>query len=553
MTTITPVAPKYSHLTQKCLNYFPDTDVRIRENPVSMGAQLLNATAFQMENQQRKITRELRALNLSDMPMNIDNAGVYYASRVPLSFPLPADSQGALLPPVVIKGQLQTGNPIPFYLAWEVVLTSGITLVPYDDMLPVPTRVSQDSVINSVPFSNPQLINIIGDGNPKSFAPGVLPIPNCLTFSVQGMGTQNVAISVSITGELDPPAVWPQDVQSKNEILVVSDDGFFQTNSVWSSISDITITGLPAGCALICYSLPVGLPVESDTDRPFTHFAYRGIEFPRYWQLHDLLLLEVYRRNRFSGYETFQTYHLPTQMVDVAVEPNTGGLFLTDGTTLYYADRRTPMPDHLVETGVAQEPAYGLNVWHDYAYTGDTKYAFVSPVAMSQASTVTQYRYVVEDPTGTVLVLLPTGVLQTYSGTGGWTQGTPSAVSFPLTISGTYVISLETLGSFNAKTVDTVPFGNFDLKSLATINLGSLVPSIKGIAFDAYDKLWIWTGDFAIPVKISYDAFLWDPATRTIYATDKYSALFISNSNVVLPGQWNFPNPKESGTFLIGV
>lgn len=514
MSIITPVSPSYSYLTQVMLNYFPYTDVRVRENPITITAQLLNSVAFQMENQQRQIAREVRALNFSDMPMNIDNQGVYFATLVPLSFPLSTDTQGNLLPPSIIQGQLASDT-------W-------VTLVPYDDTLPVPTRIIQDPIVQPVILSNPQIINVNGNGNPLTFTPGVLALPNCLTFCISGMGTTTSVITISITGELDPPAVWPQDIQSKNEVLTISDDGYYQTDSVWSSVTSISIAGLPTNCSLICYNLPVRLSAEPDTDRPFTHFAYRGVTFPRYWQLSDLLLLDVYQRNRFSGYETYQTYHLPTQMYDLAVEPNTNGLFITDGINLYYGDRRPPMPNNLLETGVTQEPAYGINVWYDYAQPGDTNYAYISPVAMSSASSVTQYRYVVEDPNGNVYVLLPSGILQEYTGSTGWTQGIPNSISFPLTIIGTYLISLECLGSYNAKTTDTFPFNNLAFTPLATISLASVVPSIQGIAFDAYDKLWIWTGQFAIPVQILYDAYLWDASTRTIYATNQYPGLQIT-------------------------
>lgn len=514
MTVITPIAPKYSHVTQVLLNYFPDTDVRIRENPITVGAQLINSVAYQIENQQHRINREVRALNMSDMPMNIDNQGVYYATRVPLSFTLPVDSQGTLQPPTTIQGQIQSG-PL-------------VTLVPYDDTIPVPTRCSQDSGIKPVALPNPQLINIVGDGNPKSFSFGTLPLPNCLTFRIKGLGPVTQTITISITGELDPPAVWPQDVQVKNEVLLLSDDGYYQTDSVWSSISAIDINGLPVACQFICFNLPVGLEAEPDPDRPYTHFAYRGVAFPRYWQLDDLLLFEVFQRNRLAGPETYQTYHLPATMVDIAVEPNTGGLFLTDGTKLYYIDRRTPMPDNLQETGLTVEPAFGLNVWYDYTQPGDTKYAFIQPVPMATASQVTQYRYIVEDPSGVLFVLLPTGVLSEYTGTQGWTQGQPSSVSFPMLKTGTYLISIEMLGTFNAKTTDVFPFPNFAANMLATIDVSNTVPSVQGLAFDAYDKLWLWTGQFAVPIHISYDAYVWDPSTRTIYATDKYTQLVIT-------------------------
>jgi hypothetical protein len=402
-----------------------------------------------------------------------------------------------------------------------------ITLVPYDDTLPIPTRITLDPIVQSVPMTSPELINTIGTGNPVVFEVGALPLPNCLTFVIQGMGTVTTTISISVTGELDPPAVWPQDIQTNNEVLTISNDGYYQTNSVWSSISSIDVSGLPVDCSLICYILPVDLSAEPDPDRPFTHFAYRGITFPRYWQLQDLQLLETYQRNRFAGYDVHNVYHLPTQMVDVAVEPNTNGLFLCDGLNLYYIDRRTPLPGNLLETGNTVEPAYGINVWYDYEKPGDTTYAYVSPTPYSTANAVTQYRYVVEDPNGNVYVLLPSGILQAYTGGTGYTQGTPTAVSFPLTVIGTWTITLECLGSFNAKTSDTFPYNNMAITPLVTISLASLVPSVQGLAFDAYDKLWLWTGQFAVPVQIHYDAFLFDAESRTIYCTDKYNALVI--------------------------
>jgi hypothetical protein len=125
-------------------------------------------------------------------------------------------------------------------------------------------------------------------------------------------------------------------------------------------------------------------------------------------------------------------------------------------------------------------------------------------------------------------VLLPSGILQQYSGTGGWSDGYPTPVAFPLTVIGTWLISLETLGTNNVKAADTFPFGNFEAQIKTTVSLASVVPAIQGIAFDAYDKLWAWTGQFAIPLKISYDAYVWDPSTRTIYATDDYSSVTIS-------------------------
>src|SRR5208282_1858528 len=98
-----------------------------------------------------KITRELRALNFSDMPMNIDNGGVYYATMIPTTFALPTDAQGNLLPPTTIQGQILNG-PL-------------VALTPYVDTLPVPTRATLDTTLGSVALPNPQIVNTIGNGS----------------------------------------------------------------------------------------------------------------------------------------------------------------------------------------------------------------------------------------------------------------------------------------------------------------------------------------------------------------------------------------------------
>lgn len=509
-----PTPNYYSTLTQRFLNYFPYTDVRVRENPITVSAQLLNAVAENVEQQQVKITRELRALNFADMPMNIDNEGVYYATLVPTTFSLPTDAQGNLLPPNVVQGQI-SGGPL-------------VTLVPYNDLLPVPTRVTLDTTLGSVALPNPELVNTTGNGASMTFNPGPLALPNCLTIQVIGMGAVTANITVSITGELDPPAIWPKDIQTNNEVLIISDDGFYQTDSVWSTVDAIDITGLPVGCQFVCWNLPVNLPSVADPDRPFTHYAYRGVSFPRYWQLYNLRLLEVYQRNRFAGSEVYTSYALPRPVLDLAVEPNTSGILLTDGVNLLYADRRTPMPANLLETGLTVEPAYGINVCYDASQIGDTTHIIVQPMALTLAPTVTQYRYVLEDPAGNVFVVQPDGTFSQYGGNIGWTAGTPSIVTFPLTLYGTYLISLETLGTFNAKTIDTFAYNNSALSILADISLAGLVPGLQGIAFDAYDHLWAYTDGYAVPLVLHYDAFLWDPSTRTIYATDQYQQLQIN-------------------------
>jgi hypothetical protein len=45
----------------------------------------------------------------------------------------------------------------------------------------------------------------------------------------------------------------------------------------------------------------------------------------------------------FTGLDYVQSYSLPEDIVDVAVEPWTNGLFAISASNLYYLDRRQPL------------------------------------------------------------------------------------------------------------------------------------------------------------------------------------------------------------------
>lgn len=570
----------YSHITQQLLNYFDEKDVRIRENPISLGAQLLNCAAISTESLKLKVNREMGAFNFSDVPLNIDSNGVYYSVVVPLSFQLPITIQDGVKVPTISTGSLTGfygvggyGNLFyggPRFVIGPFAYNEGgygeqfygaeheeaVGLVPYDDTLPIPTRFEVGS--NPIPLGSPLLFDIIGTvstnthflgteefitvesnynlggygeqfygGEFQSGSPGKLPIPNCLTFSVSNMGTQTSIISIRITGEPDPPAVWYQDVQSRTETIIVSDDGIYTTDAIWSSINQVAISGLPTGCEVKCWTIPFNLSSVPDISRPYSHSAYRDVLFPRSWQLSGFILQETYKRNRFSGPEIANPYLLPSTMIDVAVEPNTNGLFLVDNQNLYYMDRRTPLPN-LEGSGLWKEPLFGLNVWYDSTKPGSNRWVCIQPVPYSKAKQCTQYRYLVKDPNGNNFVINPNGGLAVDNGYTGWQKGSPTNINFPLILSGTYIFKLELMDQSNNKTYDIFPYGNWPVNILSKLDLTELLPSVAGIAFDAYEQLWIWTGSFAVQLKLNYDAYIFVPSTRTIYLTDQYDQITIS-------------------------
>ena len=74
----TPVLPSYrSHRTQVLLNYFDISDQRVREEPYSIDAQLLNTAAIALDDSQQRIAREIASRTLATCPTGIDNRGLY--------------------------------------------------------------------------------------------------------------------------------------------------------------------------------------------------------------------------------------------------------------------------------------------------------------------------------------------------------------------------------------------------------------------------------------------------------------------------------------------
>ena len=72
---------------------------------------------------------------------------------------------------------------------------------------------------------------------------------------------------------------------------------------------------------------------------------------------------------------------------------------------------------------------------------------------------------------------------------------------------------------------DRVPWINHQLAPLASFDLSGIVAEIKGLSFDDRGRLWVWDGSKAIALRLEYDAYVLDPATRSIYLTDSVDGL----------------------------
>jgi hypothetical protein len=256
------------------------------------------------------------------------------------------------------------------------------------------------------------------------------------------------------------------------------------------------VHNLPGDAVLKGHLFAMALDHVPDPDRPYIHHAWRDFRFPRFWSLSGTLLEETYRRNRFCNYESICSYEAVPALEHFALEPNTYGIWASQGTTLYYADRRELMPEKLDKTSLMQEPLYSLRV----AYVGGGRGARLVellPLANGGADRLVEYRMLVEIPTSAgdqVWALTPKGELAPLNPSAGWRKGAPSPLSFPVSENGTYLFTLETRDTEGVVTRDIQPYRNAQFTPLGTFDLSAQVPAIRGIAFDSRDRLWIWTG-----------------------------------------------------------
>ena len=519
----TPVLPSYrSHRTQVLLNYFDISDQRVREEPYSIDAQLLNTAAIALDDSQQRIAREIASRTLATCPTGIDNRGLYYMMKLPSDFPL---APGQTLLTQVI-GTINSGST-----------SQNIAVQPYDDRLPVPTGYIADPSQTQVAMANPVLFDVTGTGDetasiwkPQTFGPFSLPIPNMLTFWLEGVQGSQMALNIFVQGEEYPLPVWADQQEGASETITSSDEGFFKGIKIWQNISSIIVRGLPAGVRLRCWQVPFNLPAVPDATRPYTHPLFRDVLFDRYWLLStsENLLKELYMMDNFSTLEYVQSYSMTTPLGAIAVEPNTWGILGASGTSLLYWDRREPLPGQLSAPAMTTEPLYGLNVKYDISRPGSTRYAILSPVPYGSASAMSTWRYLVMTPDGNYQALLPNGSLIAYSGGAGWQEGTlvpPAPVSLALTMTGTYVFILECMGSGPTATADEVPYPNLATPIGNTYDLSSIVPAIQGIGYDVMGRLWVWTGSNAVAIKPRYDGYILDPNSLAIYLTDTYDSV----------------------------
>ena len=505
-----------SHITQNLQNYFDENDTRVRRYPNTLDAQLLNAAAGLLEEHEMRLHREIRGRYPALCPLHLDNRGVYYKVQLPAGFQLQSDAQGNLLPPTV------------------KVKDSGteIQLQAFDDLLPVPAAIEEDLAQDPIPLASPKA-GTFATTDAAPLTPGVLPIPNRLSFWLEGLGDNTGAVQVLVTGQPHPRNLWPGRSVQKTETLQLSSEGFSRTSTVWYAVDSVRVYFLPEGATLDVYLLDMGLPFTADPDRSYTHPDYRDALFPRYWQIGENELKEVYYHGPADGFSSglplVTSRQIDFRLLDLAIEPHTRGMFAIRDGALYYLDRREPMPNTtaLRTAGLTAEPRWGLNVTADI-YSEPARRALLQPEAYANAGEAVGYRFLMQAPDGGSYLINSTGEPVVYKPS-DWINGQPPAeLSVVLPEPGSYVFTLETRGGLDySVSRDACPWVDLEFAPAATFSLGDLSGAL-GLAFDPAERLWIWDGAYLHRMLLKYDGFAFDPAGRALYLTQKYDEVILS-------------------------
>jgi hypothetical protein len=518
-----------AHTTTKYTNYFDHADIRVRYNKYCLDAQLLNVCAQSLEDFSLRFNRELNANILPYCPGNIDNFGVYYACQLANNFPLAAGSTKLN----TVQGVQGTNPPV--------------TLTVFDDRLPVPAGYKLDPDRTIVAFDSPIVTSFIGGSSTvayndlhtsNNFYPiqyygdeYTLAIPNNLTF-VTSLSTQEVyAINVEIKGTKYPNQPWANSNNVDVEFITITQDGVTEGIDCWQTITSITVRGLPVNNHLDVYCMQFKLPVVPDTARPYYDPRERYAIYSRYWQVdtENNILRELYSTDNLTGLEINKVYSRASGITDIACEPNTWGAVTVSGTSIIYIDRREPIPDTLLETGIYAEPLYGLNVYYD-TFLDDGKSFIIRPVAYNGASTCIAYRLSINS--NLIYDAIAGGFVSDAPNLPlvGWNTGQPTIIGIsPAEFSTDYLVTLQCKDIKGNVTTDVFPYviNSFSGPGLAlsTSSLAGIGNYAIGVSYDIFDNLWIWDGNVAIPLKPYYNGYILDTDNATLYLTDKWDSV----------------------------
>jgi hypothetical protein len=143
---------------------------------------------------------------------------------------------------------------------------------------------------------------------------------------------------------------------------------------------------------------------------------------------------------------------------------------------------------NLSASALKVEPYYGVEVLVDETQLTPVRFVVLKPVPYAGAAAVTKWRYLVQTPLAQI---------------------------------GTYVFSIQAVGTTGSVVTDSTPWPNFGFAPKASFDLSGIVTTrIEGLAFDDNGRLWVWDGAQCTALEMHYNGFVVDQESQAIYLTD---------------------------------
>lgn len=174
---------------------------------------------------------------------------MYYQCFVPPEFQLGLSADGVLAPPKAINGRIPGSGQF-------------VALRPYDDILPVASRIELDTTLAPVPYTTPLLFTIAGTNYPVSMTPDSPQFPNRISLVLAGLGASDSAVEVTLTGTAWPAPGDGQQI-APDVVNVPGPPGAPTGAPRWAALSPLTgntPSGIRAGEAQISSRFSILLP-----------------------------------------------------------------------------------------------------------------------------------------------------------------------------------------------------------------------------------------------------------------------------------------------------
>lgn len=532
-----------SWITQRLVNRAPSWS-HIRKSPTSVGQQVLNPLALDIQDTLQQLTRE--RYNQFASSADTNQLGILYRLDLPIEMEFTQTS-----------GQ----DGVVVYTAPSVYATVNgteyqITMAEDNDLLTLgydclPSRIedaevsySYNAVIPTTTISDLSLVS-----------PGSIAIKGHLYITIAG----NENWELTSVDRIYYSKVYIAGTTRKGtlvtEALPIRYNGTFKTLNEWDSISSVSVSYMSDTATITVESFPFGresyldtfnVLIEPDQER----FGFVRLEERTYG---TSLITEGFVSPNMnivrSGYNEKQIYHEielldedsnNVTLTDFVIKPNTRFAYAIDATNFYVYDISLPYPDARDMTG--ESPETKMDLYCDRWICNKDDEVNIKTRTLAFTDPPVRVRWSVLDPTGTEYRLFLDGSTDAITNE-EWIDNVERDEGFwreqqiPLTFdqSGIWIVTIECQYWSDALSIDTI------LKTKFLFFVPSIVPEVQfalpsglqnsdNIGIDSDGSIWLTNYGSINKLDIFHDYFLTDYENKRLWMREEYSNVRVAIS-----------------------